>query len=73
MELSLCLEVHDQAPLFPDTHAGWVERTYNGMRHESGNTGVQGHLRDRVSSKNKLGFIWSLSILAKGCYQKHVE
>ena len=73
MELSLCLEVHNQTPLFTDAHASWVERTYDGMGHKSGNVGDQGLLMSGVSSKTKFRFLSSLSILAKGYYQKNSE
>lgn len=73
VELSLRLEVHDQAALFADAHAGGIERTYMGRAHKSGNTGDLGLLMCRISSKFEFRFVSSLSVLAKGCYRKNSE
>lgn len=65
MELSLCLKVHHQAPLFTDAHARGVERTYMSRVHKSGNTGDQGLIICSISSKFEFRYVSSLSILAK--------
>lgn len=73
MELSLRLEVHDQAPLFADAHAGGIERTYMGRVRKNGNMGDLGLLMGRISSKFEVRTVSSLNILAKGCYRKNSE